>query len=394
MEISLNMYHTVALAVVVYYVGQFIRDRVNFFQKYCIPSPVIGGIIAASIITVLRMTGTAIIELDTTLEMVFMLVFFCSIGFNARWKIVKKGGLGLIFMALAVTALCIIQDGFSTFMMKLFGLHPLLGTAIGSVPLVGGHGTSAAFGPLIEDMGVPAAASASIAAATYGLIAGCMIGGPIARLRIVQLQKKGKLQTNNSAEILNEAEKKPLNEKKLMLAVGLLLISVGAGQIISMLIGKLMTFSAAVGALAAGCIVRNYCDAKNIELPDEEIDITGNISLQLFLSLAMMGLRIWELVDLAVPMIVTLLLQTVICGLFAYFVVFNIMGRDYDAAVMASGVCGFGLGATPNAIANMSAVVSRYGPAPYAFLIIPITGSMITDIVNSTVITAFMNIFG
>ena len=179
-----------------------------------------------------------------------------------------------------------------------------------------------------------------------------------------------------------------------MLAVALLLVSVGAGQIISTIIGKLMTFSAAVGSLAAGCIVRNFCDAKQIELPDEEIEMTGNITLQLFLSMAMMSMKLWELVDLAVPMIVTLLLQTVLCGLFAYFVIYNIMGRDYDAAVMASGVCGFGLGATPNAIANMSAVVSRYGPAPRAFLIVPIVGSMIADVVNSSVITVFMNIFG
>ena len=394
MEISLNMYHTIALAVVVYYLGQFIRDRVNFFQKYCIPSPVIGGMIAALIITVLRVTGVMIINLDTTLQTVCMLVFFCSIGFNARWKVLKKGGIGIIIVFFAIAALCTIQNGFGAVMMKIFGKHPLLGTAIGSVPLVGGHGTSASFGQLIEDMGVPAAASASVAAATYGLIAGCMIGGPIARLRILQLQKKGKFQLSDCAEKLEETEKKPLNEKRLMLAVALLLMAVGAGQVISSLIGKLMTFSAAVGSLAAGCIVRNFCDAKKIELPDEEIEMTGNISLHLFLSMAMMSMKIWELVDLAVPMIVTLLLQTVICGLFAYFVIFNIMGRDYDAAVMASGVCGFGLGATPNAIANMSAVVDKYGPAPRAFLIIPIAGSMLADIVNSTVITVFMNIFG
>ena len=394
MEVSLNMYHTIALAVIVYYLGQFIRDRVNFFQKYCIPSPVIGGLIAAAIVTTLRATGAMIIEMDTTLQTVCMLIFFCSIGFNARWKILKKGGIGLIIITIAVAVLCTIQNSFGALMMKVFNLHPLLGTAIGSVPLVGGHGTSAAFGPLIEEMGVPAAASASVAAATYGLIAGCMIGGPIARLRILQLQKSGKFKLSDTAEAAETSAKKPLVEKKLMLAVALLLVSVGAGQIISTIIGKLMTFSAAVGSLAAGCIVRNFCDAKQIELPDEEIEMTGNITLQLFLSMAMMSMKLWELVDLAVPMIVTLLLQTVLCGLFAYFVIYNIMGRDYDAAVMASGVCGFGLGATPNAIANMSAVVSRYGPAPRAFLIVPIVGSMIADVVNSSVITVFMNIFG
>lgn len=394
MEISMNMYHTIALAVVVYYLGQFIRDRVTFFQKYCIPSPVIGGMIAALIITVLRVTGAMIINLDTTLQTVCMLIFFCNIGFNARWKVLKKGGIGLVIIFFAVAALCIIQDGFGAMMMKLFGKHPLLGTAIGSVSLVGGHGTAASFGQLIEDMGVPAAASASVAAATYGLIAGCMIGGPIARLRILQLQKKGKFELSDCTEKLDETEKKSLNEKSLMLAVALLLLSVGAGQIISSIIGKLMTFSAAVGSLAVGCLVRGFCDAKKIELPDEEIEMTGNIALYLFLSMAMMSMKIWELVDLAVPMIVTLLFQTVICGLFAYFVIFNIMGRDYDAAVMTSGACGFGLGATPNAIANMSAVVSKYGPAPRAFLIVPIVGSMLADIVNSTAITVFMNIFG
>lgn len=394
MEVSLNMYHTVAIAVIVYYLGRFIRDRVKFFQKYCIPAPVIGGMIVAILITALRMTDTMIITMDTTLQTVFMLVFFCSIGFNARWKILKKGGLGLLIIVVAVAALCIIQNSFGALMMNIFDLPPLLGTAIGSVPLVGGHGTSASFGKLIEDMGVPAAASASYAAATYGLIAGCMIGGPIARIRVLQLQKSGKFKLAESSVTLDETASKPLSEKKLLLAVGLLLLSVGAGDIISSIIGKLMTFSAAVGSLAAGCIVRNFCDIKKIELPDEEIEITGNISLYIFLAMAMMSMKIWELVDLAIPMIITLLLQTVICGLFAYFVIYNIMGRDYDAAVMASGVCGFGLGATPNAIANMSAMVSVYGPAPRAFLIIPICGSMLADIVNSTVITAFMNIFG
>ena len=394
MEINLNMYHTIALAVVVYYLGQFIRNRVNFFQKYCIPSPVIGGLLVAIIITVLRATGTVIINLDTTLQTICMLIFFCGIGFNARWKILKKGGIGLVIIFFAVAALCIIQNSFGALMMEIFGKDPLLGTAIGSVPLVGGHGTAASFGPLIEEMGVPAAASASVAAATYGLIAGCMIGGPIGRLRVLQLQKKGKFQLSDCTDRLDEEAKKPLNEKQLLLAVALLLLSVGAGQIISAIIGKLMTFSAAVGSLAAGCIVRNYCDANQIELPDEEIGMVSNISLHLFLSMAMMSMKVWELVDLAVPMIVTLLLQTVICGLFSYFVIFNIMGRDYDAAVMSSGVCGFGLGATPNAIANMSAMVDRYGPAPRAFLIVPIVGSMLADIVNSTVITIFMNIFG
>lgn len=262
--------------------------------------------------------------------------------------------------------------------------------------MVGGHGTAAAFGPLIEKMGVPSAATASYAAATFGLIAGCMIGGPIARIRILQLQKKAVSKPIESEEesFINEKPKNILSGEKIMLAVALLLLCVGLGTIISGLIGKLMTFSAAVGSLLAGCILRNICDAKGIKLPDEEIEITGDVSLSIFLSMAMMSMQLWLLADLALPMIITLLAMTVLTGIFAYTIVFWMMGRDYDAAVMASGVCGFGMGATPNAIANMNAVCSKYGPAARAFLVIPIAGSMFADVVNSTIITLFMNFLG
>lgn len=313
---------------------------------------------------------------------------------------IRKGGILLVIMIIAVTILIIIENLVGAGIVTLFGEHPLLGVAIGSVPLVGGHGTAAAFGPLIEAMGVPHAETASYAAATYGLVAGCMIGGPLAYLRIKNLKKSSGQQSQEfnakSIDNLNDEhlESKPLNQNKLMLAFSLLLLCVGAGTVITGVLEQFMTFSAAVGALLAGLIVRNICDFKRIRLPDKEINITGDIFLNIFLAMAMMNMKLWELIDLAGPMVVTLLVQTIIVALFAYYVIYNIMGRDYESSVILSGVCGFGLGATPNAIANMDAITGKYGPAPQAFLIIPIVGSMFADIVNAFVITFFMNIFG
>lgn len=396
MELSLNMYLTTAIAVIVYYMGMFIKNKVEFLQKYCIPAPVVGGIIFSVLILILHETNILIVNMDTTLQEAFMLTFFCSIGFNARMKMLKKGGIQLVFIVVLIAVLCTLQNVMGAAIVKAMGQPALLGVAIGSVPMVGGHGTAAAFGPLIEKMGVPSAATASYAAATFGLIAGCMIGGPIARIRILQLQKKAVSKPIESEEesFINEKPKNILSGEKIMLAVALLLLCVGFGTIISGLIGKLMTFSAAVGSLLAGCILRNICDAKGIKLPDEEIEITGDVSLSIFLSMAMMSMQLWLLADLALPMIITLLAMTVLTGIFAYTIVFWVMGRDYDAAVMASGVCGFGMGATPNAIANMNAVCSKYGPAARAFLVIPIAGSMFADVVNSTIITLFMNFLG
>ncbi len=394
MELSLNLYLTTALAVIVYYLGNAIRKRVYFMQKYCIPAPVVGGIIIAVLVLALRVSGVLTLQMDTTLQEVFMLVFFCSIGFNARLNILKKGGIGLVIMVVAVAGLCVIQNLVGAGIVSMFGMHPLLGTAIGSVPLVGGHGTVAAFGRLIEEMGVPYAETAAYAAATYGLVAGCMIGGPIAYERIKKMDRTAAQGGAAQEAVLETKQARLLDQDQLMLAVSLLLLCVGMGTIISAILDKLMTFSAAVGCLLGGCIVRNICDAREIELPDEEIQMTGNISLGIFLAMAMMSMKLWELAALAVPMIITLLVQTVLVALFAYFVIFKVMGKDYDAAVMAAGTCGFGLGATPNAIANMDAVTRAYGASARAFLIVPIVGSMFTDLVNSTVITIFMNVFG
>ncbi len=401
MTLHLNMYHVLAMAPVVYYLGEFIVGRVDALRKYCIPSPVVGGLVFALLKWFLHSAGIMSVTMDGALQTPLMYAFFCSIGFSARFKMLKSGGMLLVILAVLVAILCVAQNYIGAMLCKFLGLHPLMGVALGSVPLVGGHGTSAAFGGIIESMGVPNAAMAAIAAATFGLVVGAMIGGPLARMRI----EKNKLAVAHAdgydytaesrQESAGAAVLKPLlNKKYLVLAAFLLCLAVGLGDVISKIISTTgMVFSAAVGSLLAGLLIRSFCDFKNIELPDEELGICGDFALYAYLAMAMLSLKLWELADLALPMIVVLGVQTVFIALFVYYIVFNLTGRDYESSVLMTGVTGFGLGATVTAVANMEATRRVYGPAPKAFLVIPILGSFIADVINSSVITVFLSIF-
>jgi len=398
MQLSLNLYQSMALAVAVFYFGTFLKSKVKIFQTYCIPSPVIGGILFAIVNLALYQSGTLNLEIDTTLQSVFMNVFFTSVGFTAGFGMLKKGGKSLIVFLIAVCMLICIQDIVGAFLCKMFGLDSLLGLALGSMPLTGGHGTSAAFAPLLEARGITNATTVAVAAATYGLIAGNIIGNPLARRRIEKLH----LSSSNAASVSQDAVKElkkntsvsvELDAERGTLGLALLFVATGLGTLISMLFNKFnITLASYVGAMIVGIIIRNICDRNKLNLPVKEIETIGSISLNFFLALAMMGMKLYQLVDLAVPMIVILLIQTVFTGLFVYFITFNMLGKDYDAAVLSSGHAGFGMGATPNAMANMDALTKIYGPSEKAYLIIPVCGGFFTDIVNALLLTAFMNI--
>ena len=258
--------------------------------------------------------------------------------------------------------------------------------------MVGGHGTAGSFGPLLEDLGVANANVVAIASATFGLVAGCAIGGPIATGKI----KKFKLHsTEMSAEGGFETEDAgKIDSKRFLDAVLALIIAIGFGTIVSMLLGKLMTFPFYIGAMLVGAVIRNVADAAKKELPMEEIGVVGGFCLSVFLGLAMIDMKLWQLAELALPLVVMLAAQTVLMFLYANFVVFNVLGRNYDAAVMTTGFCGFGMGATPNAMANMQAVVGQYGPAPTAFMVVPLVGSLFIDFLNATILTGFINFLG
>ena len=397
--IELNMYQAIAVAVLMLLLGRMLVSKIEFLRRYCIPAPVVGGLVFAIIHMILRSAGVLEFQLDTTLQGVFMTAFFCSVGYMAAFKELKKGGVGVIKFLIVSIVMCCIQDLVGGFGAKIFGLDPRLGLTMGSIPLVGGHGTAGSFGPFLEDLGVANATTVAVAAATYGLISGCMIGGPIAvsKIKKYNLKSSGEVvpaaEGKGTAEVDVDKNTGAMDEADLMNAALYIVVAVGAGTIVSALIGKVLTMPAYIGAMLVGAVIRNVQESRGVKMPMGEMGALGNICLSLFLGLAMINLKLWQLIDLALPMIVILLIQTVIMFLYASFVVFNVMGRDYDAATISSGFCGFGMGATPNAMANMQAVTNKYGPAPVAFMIVPLVGSLFIDFFNAAIITGFANFF-
>jgi len=395
-EISLNMYQATAIAALVLLLGRLLVGKIELLRRYCIPEPVAGGVIFALVHLALRQAGILEISFDETLQTFFMIVFFCSVGFTACFRLLKKGGLQVILFLGIAALMCILQNGLGAGIAGIFGLDPRLGLATGSIPMVGGHGTAASFGPVLEKAGVIGANAVAIASATFGLVAGCMIGGPIA-VSHIKTKKLHSVETatgSNEVTVDKNEVTGAIDSKRFLDAALYLAVAVGAGTVVSAWLGKLMTFPIYIGAMVVAAVIRNVADAANKDMPMEEISTIGSFCLSLFLGLAMMGLKLWQLADLAVPMIVMLVAQTVLMIVFAYFIVFNLLGRNYDAAVMTSGFCGFGMGATPNAMANMQAITNKYGPAPTAYFVVPLVGSLFIDFVNALIITTFMTFLG
>lgn len=398
MIFKLDMVHTIALAVVLLLLGELLVRKVNFLSKYCIPAPVVGGLLFSILALILRQTVAINFEMDTTLQTFTMTMFFTSVGFSASFGLLKKGGVKVFLFLGAAVTLVIFQNILGVGLAKLLNLNPLLGLATGSIPMTGGHGTAGAFGPFIENYGVAGANSIAIAAATFGLVAGSMIGGPTGK-RLIEKHGLAKIRNVRSnvhlvAEEAVEDNPQLLVPKKFYSATFLILIAMGLGTLISSLLQKTgAIFPAYIGAMLVGAVIRNISEGtKLFDTPMTEINIVGGISLSLFLSMALITLKLWELADLAIPFLIMVVGQVVLVYLFANYVTFNIMGRDYDAAILSAGHCGFGLGATPNGVAVMDSVTLSYGPSPVAFFILPLIGSLFIDFINSGIITTFLNI--
>ena len=396
MAIDLNLFLTTALAVIVLLVGDFVKKRVEILRKFCIPIPVIGGLIFTILVSIGYSTQLFTFKLNFALSDVFMLAFYSSIGFTASYKLLKKGGPKVIKFLIVSIIVVILQNFLGVYLAKLLGLSPLVGLATASIPMTGGHGTSAAFAPVLEEAGLQNALTITLAAATFGLVAGSLIGGPTGKFLI----EKYKLITGKETEKVEGIEKvekgnEKLDEKRIYSAVYQLLVSMALGSIISMLLKKTgLTFPASVGAMIAAAIVRNIADYSTwLKIKETEIRIIGDISLILFLAFSMMSLKLWQLTDLAIPMIILLIAQTILMGLCAVFLTYKVMGKNYEAAMMAVGHCGFGLGAVPTAMANMQSVEEKYGPTPTAFFILPLVGSLFINFFNSAIIVAFINIY-
>lgn len=398
MEINLNLYVTMALVSIIFYIGKYIRRKISILSKYCIPASVVGGFIFSLLILVLYVTNIATINLDMSLQDLFMTAFFTSIGFTASFKILKQGGKKvIIFLALAAL-LVILQNIVGVSLSTLFGLNPLLGLSTGSIPMVGGHGTAGSFGPILEGMGVEKATTVSVASATFGLIMGSILGGLVARNLIHNHQLKTPRDENSDTPLdevgdFNEENHNILSFKKLMNAACFLFIAMGIGSIVSDFIQKSgLTFPSYIGAMLVAAVIRNIYDFSNKEIVEKEIETLGGLSLSFFLTMALMGLKLWQLFDLALPLLIMLIAQALLVALFAYFITYRIMGRHYEGAVFASATCGFGMGATPNAIANMDELTNRYGFVHTPYFVVPIVGGLFIDFVNSAIITIFINL--
>ena len=405
-QIALNMYQTAAIAMMLFVLGRFLTNRIEFLKKCCIPAPVVGGLIFAIVHLCLYMGGIVEFTFDSNVKDFFMTLFFTSVGYTACFRLLKKGGKKVItFLLVAIVMVC-LQNVLSSILAGVFGWDLRLGLCTGSIPMVGGHGTAGSYGPLMEDMGIESANVIAIAAATYGLVAGSLMGGPTARGIINKYNLKStESETGVELNDMSEADREKaerVDVDSFTNAAILLIVAAGLGTLLTAALNGIQinignfhfsfTFPTYIGAMLIAAVIRNFCDAKHIVMPSRALDLWGNVSLSIFLAIALMSVALWQLASVAVAMIAMLAAQTILMYFYARFVVYNIMGRDYEAAVMTAAFCGFGMGATPNAMANMQAVTKRYGPAPQAYFVVPLVGSLFIDFFNGLIITGFLNI--
>lgn len=407
------MLQTAGLGALALVLGMYLTRRLKWLQRFCIPSPVSGGIVFSIVSLMLYKLWNVELVFDGTLKDVFMLVFFTSVGFQSNLKVLRRGGSTLLLMLGVLALIIVVQNVLPLGIAWLMDVNPLVGMAAGSISMAGGHGTAGGFSAVLEGMGLSGAGTIAMAAATFGLIMGSVTGGPLAE-RLIRTKLTAEHLEPKDYEVdpamagLESDEASPAgrakhissNEQEFQQyakATYALLIVVAAGSLMSWLLQQTgVTFPTYFGALIVAAIVRNVAEACKLT-PKMELDkivSVGNICLSVFLGMAMVSLKLWELESLALPLVVMLVAQVVAMVLIAYFVAFNMLGRDYDAAVLVAGICGFGLGATPNAMANMSAVCYKYHYSVKPFLIVPIIGAMFVDLINTGFITMFLNWIG
>ena len=417
---ELDMIQTAGIGALALIVGMVLTRKVGFLQRFCVPSPVSGGIIFSLLTLALYGWGNVEVSFDGTLKDVFMLAFFTSVGFQSDLKVIKQGGRMLVIMLALLVVIIALQNLMPMGITKVMGVDPLIGMAAGSISMTGGHGTAGGFASVLEGMGLHGAGTIGMAAATFGLIAGSMIGGPLAERIIRKKLTHEQMQTpdeevdpamagieSDEASPTGRAKRISSNEQEFQQyakATYCIVLVMGAGTIMSWLLAKTgVTFPTYFGALILAAIARNTLgfvsfkrNGKQVKadklLDMDRIISVGNICLSMFLGMAMISLKLWELQSLALPLIVILVAQVAMMDFFVYFVAFRLLGRSYDAAVLCAGICGFGLGATPNAMANMSAVCYKYRYTVKPFLIVPIIGAMFADLINTGMITLFLNI--
>ena len=402
--LTMNMVQTTGFAIIVLLIGMLVRKKVRFFTKYCIPAPVIGGLIFSIVTTILRSANILEFDFDTTLQSFFQIMYFCTIGFAASFKMLKVGGSKVVKFLVIASIFALLQDVLAVGLADTVGIEPLLDLMTASPALTGGMGTSAAVAPSVEALGYSAATTVAVTAATFGILCGSVMGGPVATRLIERHDLFRKFQTRTTKEdsfdlSILEDKKKFLSSKTICSGMFVILLCMGIGAYvtngINSVVGNFVdgvSFPAYLGAMLIACIFRNVTDHSTVfgELPKEEMDALGDAARNVFLGIALMSLELWELVNLAIPMLILLLLQVVLAYIFANFICFPLMGRDYDAAMISCGLIGFGMGSTSNAIANMDAVSAKYAYSKTPYFVVPIVGALFIDFINIFIIFGFI----
>lgn len=401
LHLELDLLQTLTLAALVYFAGLQIRRRVGFIDRLNIPAAVVGGLIFAIVVLATR-DRLLTLQLATTAQPVFNVAFFTTIGMSASLALLRAGGPPVLVFFLFSTLFCLIQNFAGIGVARAFGEHPLLGVLAGSVTLVGGPTTGLAFAPLFEDAGLAGAGVVALASATFGIVCGGLVGGPIggSLIRRHGLRPSGAMAVTGAdhaaASVVEpdeitipiDREDTPFVRNLVVLA-----LAMGVGSVVSRGIQSLgITLPAYIGAMLVASVLRNLDDRTGwLRIDQKVMEFVGNLALNVFLVVALMDLKLWQLAELAVPLASILLVQVVVVAVFALTISWYLMGRDYDSAVMSSGFVGFMLGTTANAVANMRALVARYGPAPRAFLVVPLVGAFFIDFTNAIIITFFLN---
>lgn len=404
MTIQLNMIQSIGLAVIFLLIGKSVKKNIPLFSKYAIPSPVIGGLIFSIIHMMLKQSNIALFEFDATLQTFFQTMFFCTVGFNASLKMLKIGGKQIFIFLIISMVLAFLQNILAVSLAKVIGIDPLIALLTASPALTGGHGTSAAVAPSIEALGYPEALTVALTAATFGVIAGSLLGSPMANRLITKDNLVNKKKSQSYDEIafdlsIIETKKTTLDTNKINTAFFQILISMAIGTYLTDALNTFVgqrfngvTFPAYIGAMLVAAVIRNISDNSTLlKTPLEEIEVVGEVSLNLFLGMALITLKLWHLIDLALPMLILLLTQCIMMYIYGIFVSYPLMGKNYDSAVMVAGLTGFAMGSTSNAMANMNSVTEKYLYSKTAFFVVPIVGSLFIDFINIGIIYGFIS---
>jgi ESS family glutamate:Na+ symporter len=397
LSLKLDLLQTLTLAAVLFFIGLELRKRIGWLDRLNIPAAVVGGLVFALLVLVGRDRFLSV-QLDTSAQPLLSVAFFSTIGMGASLALLRAGGLQVVIFLLFATLFCFVQNFLGIAIAQAFGQNPLLGVMAGSVTLVGGPATGLAFAPLLEDAGLVGAGTLALTSATFGIVCGGLTGTPIGTWLIRRFDLTPSAPVGSGSE---EQPAKPVaivvepdrEDSPLIMNMIVLAVAMGIGSILSRWFTDLgLTLPAYIGAMMVASVLRNVDDVTGwLKIDPAAMDFVGGFALNIFLVVALMDLKLWQLAGQALPLFVILAAQVVVIGAFALTVSYRLMGRDYDSAVMASGFVGFALGTTANAVANMRALVTRYGPAPRAFLVVPLVGAFFIDFANAIIITFFVN---